>query len=355
MLKSIDILIGLALIMLMISMAVTLVTQTLINIVQSRGRHLRRGISDLLAQLAPDLPQKTADSIATAVLMHPVIRGGRFRMGDVIKREELAKLLMEFGSGAPLPNGTELAQDARDKLRALLENHGIASPEATLRNVRTLALELERSNPALSTTVRHNLALLHEAKSDYLAKINTWFDQTMDRVSERFTYSARIATLISAAIVAGIIQLDTVQIVNRLAADDATRNALVEMARKAQDDPKLNTAGTPDAQTLRTYNQLLSGTGMIHVPSSYTEWSNRWSAVNVPGLLISILLLSLGAPFWYGLLNKLLQLRSMLAQKDDNERNDRQTTHDVVSTPVGPAPAQRGILRGESGDLAAVG
>jgi hypothetical protein len=43
-------------------------------------------------------------------------------------------------------------------------------------------------------------------------------------------------------------------------------------------------------------------------------------------VVLSILLLSLGGPFWYGALNRLLQLRSVLAQKDDAERLIRQTT-----------------------------
>ena len=34
-------------------------------------------------------------------------------------------------------------------------------------------------------------------------------------------------------------------------------------------------------------------------------------------MLVTSLLLSLGAPFWYGVLRNLLQLRSVLAVKDD--------------------------------------
>ena len=48
-------------------------------------------------------------------------------------------------------------------------------------------------------------------------------------------------------------------------------------------------------------------------------------------MLTTALLLSLGAPFWYGALQNLLKLRSVLAQKDDVERQDRQTTSsDIV-------------------------
>jgi hypothetical protein len=41
-------------------------------------------------------------------------------------------------------------------------------------------------------------------------------------------------------------------------------------------------------------------------------------------VLLSAVLLSFGAPFWYNALKNLLQLRSILAQKDDQQRSQRQ-------------------------------
>ena len=51
MLKSLDVLIGLIVIILAMSMAVTVITQALTTVVNSRGRHLRRGLADLLQLL----------------------------------------------------------------------------------------------------------------------------------------------------------------------------------------------------------------------------------------------------------------------------------------------------------------
>jgi len=55
MLKSIDILIGLTVIMLALSMAVTVITQFVITVLNNRGRHLRRGLVDLLGLIYPQL------------------------------------------------------------------------------------------------------------------------------------------------------------------------------------------------------------------------------------------------------------------------------------------------------------
>lgn len=379
MLKSIDILIGLSLVMLVVSMAVTLVTQFLITLGQNRGRHLKRGLADLLEQLHPGVTREIAEELSGAVLKHPLIRGSQTRYGSVIRREELTKLLIGFaavdqaragGAAEPMQTetivrmmGTRLSEAAQQALTRALSDNGIKDPQQTLANVRMLALQLEKTNPDLATTARQNLALMHEAGSEFVAKLNSWFDQTMDRVSERFTFSTRGLTFLSAALVACALQLDTVSLVNRLSMDDNMRNALVqqavvvnqqEQARLAAAAGSGATAGAPaDPAILRDYYAALAKAGILHVPGK--DWVDEWKNVSLPGLIISILLLSLGAPFWYSALNKLLALRSVIAQKDDSDRKNRESNlpqGGPAGTGVQTAPA---ILAGERGDLAAIG
>jgi hypothetical protein len=69
---------------------------------------------------------------------------------------------------------------------------------------------------------------------------------------------------------------------------------------------------------------FLAENGLVAAPRSPGEWTRRWAQTNVVGVLITALLLSLGAPFWYSALGKLLQLRSVLAVKDDDQRKARQ-------------------------------
>ncbi|RPI29076.1 MAG: hypothetical protein EHM61_02870 [Acidobacteria bacterium] len=352
MLQSLDILIGLALVMLLVSMAVTMLTQALIVLLGKRGAHLFRGIADLLQQVYPEFTRGMAEEIAKAVLKHPLIRGSRLRYGDVVKREELTHLLLQFASD----DSPELGQQERGTLRLALERNGISNPDATLSSVRSLALELERTNPELANTARRSLALLHGAGSDFLAKINAWFDQTMDRVSERFTVSARILTLITALAITCLIQLDTVSLINRLSIDTEMRNKLVERASgfTGSTPPGDPGGGNPNLPQIRAYFSILSEVGLLKMPAGWQDWKDNWASVNPVGLLISVLLLSLGAPFWYYALSRLLQLRSILARKEDVDRQDRESTQATVTTPVGPAPVSPTGAAGERGDLAAV-
>jgi len=66
--------------------------------------------------------------------------------------------------------------------------------------------------------------------------------------------------------------------------------------------------------------------------------------VNLLGVILSALMLSLGAPFWYSVMKNLVGLRSAIAGKDDTQRRTRQesqveTTTVAVSTSTGASAA----------------
>jgi hypothetical protein len=334
MLKSIDILVGLSVVMLVASMAVTVMTGFVTHIRNSRGRNLQQGIADLLRLINPSFTSAVVNAIAGAVLTHPLIRDNKGRMGSVIHREELTKLLMELSAG----NGPQQLEPAiQAQLQKTLAEHGIDNPAQTLDNIRALALQLEKSNPELSNMARSNLAILHEAESRFVAKINTWFDQTMDRVSERFTLSTRTITFICGLILALALQLDSIALVNRISVDDALRQSLVTQAQKISEQINSN---APQSRDL--YSSVIDQ-GVVSVPKYPEDFSKLRDLRHLTGILFTTLLLSLGAPFWYGALKQLLQLRSKIAQDDDVQRKGRQSTQEVAITPAGPAaisPAQ---------------
>ena len=376
MLKTIDVLIGLVVVILALSMAVTVVTQALTSIVNSRGKHLKRGLQDLLQQLDPALTATISDTIATKILTHPLVSGsnspmGGPRLGNVIHREEFTKLLIALAGGE---GSDTLDATARQTLADALGRNGVTDPGKTLAVVRSFAMDLERTSPALANTARQNLAFLTAAPSDLVAKINSWFDQTMDRTSQRFTASTRAITFAGAFIIAFGLQVDTPSLANRLSMDDKMRDAFVQQAidmNKAHADAEAKLAaaakakeeadakakadaqagGTPappppaptdsegkkvpDEKVEADYRAFLADNGIIHLPSSKGYWGGFTNLSAVFGMLVTTLLLSLGAPFWYSMLAQLLQLRSVLAFKDDKQRSERQAT--TVVAPDGAA------------------
>jgi hypothetical protein len=396
MLKTIDIFIGLSLVMLLVSMIVTVITQIVTNVINSRGKHLMQGVADIVTQLNPNMPREIAEEISTKVLSHPLVSDVNGKLAGVVHREELTKLLLELGTG-DLPAGQKLSDVALSHLQDAMIANGICQgPKEKvqeqvlekLANIRSLALHLELTHPELANAARARVAFLQQANSQFLAKINLWFDQTMDRVSERFTAHARYVTFGAGLLVALVLQLDTAALVSRLSADPELRNSLVAIAQKedaaktksapSQTTPAQNsTAQTAPTQGTSTQNPLtpdpnappvitlsdedranlrdLMLNNVVGIPQSLSDWAGRWHWDNCImkslGILLTAFLLSLGAPFWYGALQNLLRLRSLIATKDDQQRQDRQSPN--------PATPQLGSTDGvvstdERGDLAAV-
>jgi len=335
MLKTLDILIGAVMVLLLFSMAVTVITQAVTSLFQQRGKHLLDGLTSLLQQLGVSTRDLAAE-IAKAVLTHPALTTVPGKLATVVHRGEFTKLLMDVASGQSF---VQLEQKALDELKQMLAKQGVPDPAKTLSNIRTTALQIETVNPQLATHVREQMAILKECATDYVAKVNFWFDQTMDRVSQAFTQHALRVTVAVAFLVVLVVQLDIIAVVDRLSIDQQFRDTIVAEAAKTvnanaqnPNDPKSYNIDT------RSYYNFLNTAGLITLPTN-KQWPEQLSDPRrYPGMIISILLLSLGAPFWYNILKKLLGLRSILADKDDQQRAQRQSSQ-ISPTTGSSAPA----------------
>ena len=394
MLKSIDVLIGVSVVMLMVSLVVTVITQAVTTLMQTRGKNLRDGIAGLLQQIQGDLPKEISKKISEAILTHPLIKSAGNKFGTVIHREELTALLLELATD---DGPQKLEQATKDELTKMLRANGIADPAKTIENVRSLVLKLEAAHPELANNERYAIAFLQEASTKFLSKIHGWFDQTMDRVSDRFTAHARIITFLGSVAVALFLQLDTVNLVSRLEIDPVLRQELVQDAiqrvnqgmpgatgltgstaqpgtpgpsgssgpiRTASDAANTGatgvtgatgTTGPPISKADMDNLNKLAAYDIIDIPTSAGDWGKRLvngGIMKILGILLTAMLLSLGAPFWYNALKNLIKLRSVIAQKDDEQRADRQTT-DKPDTGGGTTTPT--LVVGERGDLSSVG
>lgn len=374
MLKTVDILIGISLVMLLVSMIVTVVTQFVIHLLSLRGKHLLTGIANLLSQIDRNMPPQIRREIASKILSHPLVQDASGRLGSVIHREELTKLLLELGAG---DGPQRLSEAARAQLVQALAANGMGQPDdikKTLDNVRALTLQLELAHPELTNAARERVALLQQANSQLIGKINLWFDQTMDRVSASFTANTRYVTFVVGLAIAVVLQLDTAALVNRLSVDTEARQFLVNRAIQIDDSAKQGAAQpapasganaaaattmdftADDQQAIRD----LMMNNLLGIPQSGSDWVSRWSSRNWPmkslGILLTALLLSLGAPFWYNALQNLVRLRSVIAGKDDAQRQERQTTPSDGGAPApsgGSGSPPSAPLTDERGDLGA--
>jgi hypothetical protein len=295
-LKSLDILIAFSSVMLLVSVAVTLLTQAVTGALGWRSRNLLGGLVTILNQIDPKATPFCTRQIAGAVLRHPLVARAEGKPGTVIQREELTRILLELAAGRE-PGHKSLDEYARATLKRTVETNGISDPAAALENIHLLGLKLEGLHPELPASVRHSMAVATEAPSQFAGRIHSCFDETMDRITQRFARHARIVAGVIAIAVAVGLQLDSFELL---------RN-------------------TANAQ--------------LAVPQN---WS--WNLSKLPGIVLSAMLLSLGAPFWYNALKDLVGLRPLLARKEQAHRERRQSAGDVVIS-----------WDGEKGDLSATG
>src|SRR5262249_35103720 len=151
---------GVSVVMLMVSLVITVLTQAITNLMQARGRNLLDGIASLLRQIDSGLPEEISRKIADGILTHPLVRSAGAQYGVTVHREELIALLLQLASD---DGAHRLETDAREQLCNLLRKNGVEHPTQTLANVRALVLQLEQAHPELSNHERYAAAFLKEA------------------------------------------------------------------------------------------------------------------------------------------------------------------------------------------------
>jgi hypothetical protein len=93
----------------------------------------------------------------------------------------------------------------------------------------------------------------------------------------------------------------------------------------------------------------------IRIPASWQEWRHEWTesaGAHVGGILLTAMLLSLGAPFWYSLLGATLRLRPVAAQDDRHRRARREKPAAVI--PIATSSPASSIRLPESAEWRSV-
>jgi uncharacterized protein YbjQ (UPF0145 family) len=214
------------------------------------------------------------------------------------------------------------------------------------------------------------------------AVIGQRFDSSMNQVSQRFGTKCRIWTVIFAFLLAVCVQLDTFQLLKKLSADPQNRALLITLSGNlestyqnaaANQNAANQNAAAPASATqawqdtvtalnnvnakTKEVNELLGQAQFDLLPPPCTRvpagptvtflsggaihgWPNWFSGkMHLAGLLISGVLLSLGAPFWFNTLKSLLSLRSTVAEATDPDPKPPAQPPATGPTTAGSTPA----------------
>jgi hypothetical protein len=299
-----DVIIGLIFVYLLLSILCTAANEWVAALTRWRGEMLRKGIHQLLEN-QPTRADSGRDGLLREFYKHPLITSimhDKNHPTYISPRTFAAVVTDLFTAAKP---GTIVFEDLEAGAKEL--------PDGQVKQ-SVLAL-VQRSNKQL------------EVAQD---AIEGWFNDAMDRVSGWYKRRTQVWTLVIALVLTLLANADTVQIVRRLWQDPVLRAAVVEEAKvraqkprptvsveyKDEDDPTNPTVTRNEGNELSGKERELLGQ-LIGWHGPFRE-NLRWSSLL--GWLLTVLALSMGAPFWFDLLNKFMNIRFAGKSPDETSK-----------------------------------
>lgn len=163
----------------------------------------------------------------------------------------------------------------------------------------------------------------NESVDNFQVLLEDWFNQSMDRVKGWYKKRITAITFFVGFCVAVSFNLNTIDIVKTLQNDTAKREALmVQVDAYVEKNPESTTIDSLKTSAMTTF------TGINDVLGSDKPRFDKdgCMALSFLGWLITALAISLGAPFWFDLLNKLINLRTSLKNKNETKENAESVT-----------------------------
>jgi hypothetical protein len=321
-----DVAIGLIFVYLLVSLVVTAMTEMLSGLLKWRSKNLWAGIRNLL-----DTGQDR--EWVDRLYSHPLIQG----LSEPGKEDKTAP------TGDRPPRSAPSYIPSRTFAVTLLEI--LKEPGQTQEPLQDTIAKLQ--NEKLRGTL---LALLGESRGnveELKKNVEIWFNNSMERVSGWYKRRTQLWNLTIAMFTVLLVNADTLVIVQALADNEAMRTALVAQAQayaeanQAEDQTAApsgdSSVPATDASSDENVAALQSQTEELQrllnqieglnlpigwdpnaaeddpyyrgIPSSMSRLGET-VAFHLLGWIVSIFAVSLGAPFWFDMLNRVISIRS---------------------------------------------
>ncbi|HEY1216165.1 MAG TPA: hypothetical protein VGE93_21260, partial [Bryobacteraceae bacterium] len=302
-----EIAIGLSLVYLLLSLICSAVSEGLETILKNRSRDLERGLREMLSD-------EDGSKLVHLLYNHPLIQG-LFR--DRYSNDLIRKRLLSAGkvyAGKTLPSYipprhfalalmdiiVPVSADSPSGASGALGTSSAAATAPTIATLRAAAAAFPV--PQVSRAVM----LMIDASANDITRVResfeSWFDSSMERVAGWYKRRAQIIIFAVAIAASGVLNLDTVEIARRLATDSAMRSSLVATATEYAKQKDLN---LPSMKEDIDHLSLGIPVGWDAAPATTYQW-----LLKLMGILASAMAATLGAPFWFDVLNRFISGRS---------------------------------------------
>ena len=307
---------------------------------------------------------------------------GRFhKLPAVIRREEFSRLLIKL---AESKDADEFGDVAAKGLRDLTT----VDPDELKKKLDALPQDLGKAAENELKKINELIFNKFKTARSKIVELEGWFDNLMDRLGQRFARASRVIAVCGALFIAVFFKLDSIQLIKQTYADQELRtrllasvtgiqemgNALLggpnyydvafgSLKEKHPDFTKPSDSfiltregadrwlqengleGVPFKELSKEYDDALTeaikeklgslGNNLMTMNATLNDmslrifgekylWQEPLDLSRILGILISIVLLSLGAPFWFNVLKNLTNFRTSLMKKEEKERLERQ-------------------------------
>jgi hypothetical protein len=359
-LKILDVVVGLMFVYLLLSLLASAIKEYIASVMNLRGKELARGIGRLLEDLdaghalerafeglkssaASEIP-----SLTQRFYNHPLIRPlatrrGRLfgwlhnapRLPSYIPARTFALALLDV-LGYRDPAADDPAPDPGSKAAVLVNIMKLLKRESPL-DLSELKIMLEKANmPAEAvarilesfTGAQSRLQHLHDG-------VEVWFNNAMDRVSGAYKRNVQGWLLVIGFTVAGVTNADTIQMWHQLAGNEELRAAMVERATATLPtmDAVVNHPAADSLTQEQARERYRAASALVSEMDFQLGWSRAegmgwpesWQAgiLKILGLLLTAVAISLGAPFWFDLLNKVISIRGAGRSPEEKPKSPR--------------------------------
>lgn len=316
---ALDTAIGLILVYLLLSLMCSAANEIIESWLRDRSADLERGIRQLLAD-------DGGTGLARRLYEHPLVFSlfeGAYdpantrNLPSYIPSSNFALALMDIVL-PPTPD----------------DGSGAAGALATGRPTSVASLRAAVAKMQDNDQVKHALLTLIDAAGDNAvtvrANIEGWFNSAMDRVSGWYKRRKQKIILVIGLLVSVLVNVSTITVAKTLWTNQAMRESITAVAedyinaenQRAQANQATGAAEDPKARLSRSLNEL-QGFGLPIGWGIPLDWPARNGGAgtiarfaarllfeSLGGWLLTACAISLGAPFWFDLLNKFTVVRS---------------------------------------------
>ncbi len=307
---TLEIAIGIIFVFILVSTICTAIREGIESWLKTRAAYLEHGIRQLLND-------KEGTGLAKDLYNHPMIFGlfnGPYKSGS--KKDDPAIL----ARGKNLPSYIP-SKNFAIALMDIAARGPASGADSTDAGAPIVSLDAIRNNlnnfknPQIRWALQHAVDTAQGDMNKLQANIEAWFNSSMDRVSGWYKRSTQWILFVIAMFVAVGLNINCIKIANYLSHDEAARKIIIEKAGAAAKDSTTVNKNYTDAKADLQQLDLPMGWGDGCKSAWLNEtdnnsWNNIWGPLL--GWLIIAFAATLGAPFWFDMMNKVMTLRSTI-------------------------------------------